>query len=60
MLDLQMPSHILTVYQESDPSRKFIAKKVHEESNELDFLKRLNTPGLKSEHIISLHKSFQT
>ena len=30
-LDLQMPSHILTVYQRSDPSRKFNAKEVREE-----------------------------
>ncbi len=59
-LDLQMPSHILTVYQRSDPSKEFIAKKVREQSNELEFLKRLNTSQPKSEHIISLHESFQT
>jgi serine/threonine protein kinase len=60
MLDLQMPSHIPTVYRRSDPSKKFIAKKVHEESNELDILKHLNTTWLKSKHIISLHEWFQT
>jgi serine/threonine protein kinase len=55
-----MPSHILTVNQMSDPSKKFTAKKVHEESNELKIFKLLNTFQLKSEHIISLHESFQT
>jgi serine/threonine protein kinase len=55
-----MPSHILTVYQQSDPSKRFIAKKVHEKSNELEFLKLLNAFQPKSEHIISLHDSFQT
>jgi serine/threonine protein kinase len=59
-LDLQMPSHILTVYQLSDPSKRFIAKKVHEQSNELRIFKLLNTFRPKSEHIISLHESFQT
>ncbi|KAI0283142.1 hypothetical protein BGY98DRAFT_931338 [Russula aff. rugulosa BPL654] len=56
----KMPSHILTVYRRSDPSKKFIAKKVHEESNELDILKHLNTTWPKSKHIISLHEWFQT
>jgi serine/threonine protein kinase len=60
MLDLQMPSHIPTVYQRSDPSKRFIAKKVGEESNELEILKLLNTFQPKSEHIISFHESFQT
>jgi hypothetical protein len=55
-----MPSHILTVYQQSDPSKRFIAKEVHEQSNELEFLRLLNTSQPKSEHIISLHDSFQT
>jgi serine/threonine protein kinase len=59
-LDLQVPSHILTVYQLSDPSKRFIAKKVHEQSNELRIFKLLNTFQPKSEHIISLHESFQT
>jgi serine/threonine protein kinase len=59
-LDLQMPSHILTVYLRSDPSKRFIAKKVHEQSNELGIFKLLNTFQSKSEHIISLHESFQT
>jgi serine/threonine protein kinase len=55
-----MPSHILTVYQQSDPSKRFIAKKVHEQSNELEILKYLNTLQPKCEQIISLHESFQT
>ena len=55
-----MPPHILTVYQRSDPSKRFIAKKVREESNELEIFNLLNTFQLKSEHIISLHESFQT
>jgi hypothetical protein len=59
-LDLQMPSHILSIYQRSDPSRKFIAKEVSEESNELDIFKLLDTFQPKSEHIIALHESFQT
>ena len=59
-LELQMPSHILTVYQLSDPSMKFIAKKVHEESKELEIFKLLDTFQRKSEHIISFHESFQT
>ena len=54
-----MPSHILTVYRSSDPSKKFIAKEVREQSNELEISKRLNTFQSKSEHIISLHESFQ-
>ena len=59
-LDLQIPPHILTVYQQSDPSKKFIAKKVREDSAELKIFKLLDTFQLKSEHIISLHESFQT
>jgi serine/threonine protein kinase len=55
-----MPPHILTVYQRSAPSKRFIAKKVHGGSNELEIFKLLNTFQLKSEHIISLHESFQT
>jgi serine/threonine protein kinase len=55
-----MPPHILTVYQQSDPSRKFIAKKLREDSAELKIFKLLNTFQLKSEHIISLCDSFQT
>ncbi|KAF8506612.1 kinase-like domain-containing protein [Russula emetica] len=54
------PSHILTVYQRSVPSKKFIAKKVCEQSKELEIFKLLNTLQPKSEHIISLHDSFQT
>jgi serine/threonine protein kinase len=59
-LDQHTPSHILTVYQRSDPSEEFIAKKVDEGSNELKIFKLLNTFRPKSEHIISLHESFQT
>jgi serine/threonine protein kinase len=55
-----MPPHILTVCQQSDPSKKFIAKKVREDSDELKIFKLVNTFQLKSEHIISLHESFQT
>jgi serine/threonine protein kinase len=55
-----MPPHILTVYQQSDPSKKFIAKKVRKDSDELKIFKLLNTFQLKSKHIISLHESFQT
>jgi serine/threonine protein kinase len=58
--DQHTPSHILTVYQRSDPSKEFIAKKVDEDSNELKIFKLLNTFRLKSEHIISLHESFRT
>lgn len=59
-LDLQMLPHILTVYQRSDPSKRFVAKKVREQSNELELLKLLNSLKPKSEHIISIHQSFQT
>ena len=55
-----MLPHILTVYQRSAHSKRFIAKKVHKESNELEIFKLLNTFQLKSEHMISLHDSFQT
>jgi hypothetical protein len=55
-----MPPHILTVYQRSAPSKRFIAKKVRKESNELEIFKLLNSFHLKSEHVISLHESFQT
>jgi serine/threonine protein kinase len=54
-----MPPNILTVYRRSDPSKKFIAKKVGEESNELKILKLLNNFQPRSEHIISLLDSFQ-
>ena len=59
MLDLQTPPHILIVYEGSDRSRRFIAKKVRKESNELEVFKLLNTFQPKSEHIIPLHESFQ-
>ena len=55
-----MPSHILTAYRRSDPSKRFIAKKVREGSNELKILRYLRTSQPKSKHIISLHDSFQT
>ena len=54
-----MPLNILTVYRRSEPSKKFIAKKVGEESNELEILKLLNNFQPRSEHIISLLDSFQ-
>ncbi|KAF8501598.1 kinase-like domain-containing protein [Russula emetica] len=54
------PPHILTVYEQSVRSKKFIAKKVCEQSNELEIFKLLNTFQRKSEHIISLHESFRT
>lgn len=60
-LDLQMMvSHILTVFQKSDPSERFIVKKIHKKLNELQFLEYLNTTQPKSEHIVSLHDLFQT
>jgi serine/threonine protein kinase len=55
-----MPPHILSVYQQPDPSMKFIAKKVRDDAAELKILKLINTFRLKSENIISLHESFQT
>ncbi|KAH9952917.1 kinase-like domain-containing protein [Russula dissimulans] len=57
---IQMPSHILPVYQPSVPGKEFIAKKVRKESNELHILKLLNAFQAQQEHIISLHDSFQT
>jgi serine/threonine protein kinase len=48
------------VFRPSIPGKKFTAKKIDEESNELEFLKLLNTLQPKSEHIISLLDSFQT
>jgi len=55
-----MPSHILTVYKRSNPGKEFIAKKVSEESNEIEIFNLLNTFQPKSEHIISLRESFHT
>jgi serine/threonine protein kinase len=60
MLDPQKPSHILTVFRPSIPGKELIAKKVHEESNELEILQLLNTFQPNSEHVISLVDSFQT
>jgi serine/threonine protein kinase len=57
---IQMPSHILPVYQPSVPGKEFIAKKVRKESNELHILKLLNAFQPQQDHIISLHDSFQT
>jgi serine/threonine protein kinase len=59
-LDLQAPSHILTVYKQSVPNKKFIAKKVRKQSNELEIFEFLSTFRPRSKHIISLHESFQT
>ncbi|KAH9983543.1 kinase-like domain-containing protein [Russula compacta] len=42
------------------PSKKLIAKKVREQSDELEILTYLNNLQPRSEHIISLHASFQT
>jgi len=55
-----MPSHIFAVYQPSVPSKQLIAKKVSEESEEVEMLTYLNNLQPNSEHIISLHASFQT
>jgi len=55
-----MPPNIFPVYRPSVSSKEFIAKKVHEGSNELEILEYLNNLQPKSEHIISLHASFQT
>ena len=54
----QMPDHIFTVYRPMDSSKKFIAKKVREDSNELELLRFLDTVQRKSDHIISLVDSF--
>jgi serine/threonine protein kinase len=53
-----MPDHIFTVYRPMDSSKKFIAKKVREDSNELELLRFLDTIPRKSNHIISLVDSF--
>jgi len=60
MVDLQMPSHILIIYQQSDPSIEFVAKKVSKQSNELEILNRLNTFHPKYKHIISLQESLMS
>jgi serine/threonine protein kinase len=54
----QRPDHILTVYRPMDPNEEFIAKKVREESNELEILQFLDTIPLKSDHVIALTDSF--
>jgi hypothetical protein len=54
----QRPDHILTVYRPLDPNKKFIAKNVREESNELEMLRLLDAIPLKSDHVISLIDSF--
>ncbi|KAI9511686.1 hypothetical protein F5148DRAFT_1009184 [Russula earlei] len=56
----EMPPHILTVYQPSNPRTELIAKKVHEESNELAIFNLLNRIKPKSDHVISLLDSFRT
>ncbi len=55
-----MPTHIFPVYHPSVPSKELIAKKVREQSDELEILTYLNNLQPNSEHIISLHASFQT
>ncbi|KAH9981683.1 kinase-like domain-containing protein [Russula compacta] len=54
------PSHILTVFRPSDPSKEFIAKKVRGDSKELEILKLLDAIQPKPEHIIPLLDSFHT
>ncbi len=49
-----MPPNILTVFRRSDPSNQFIAKKVREESNELEILKVLNNFQPRSEFKLSV------
>ena len=46
------------MYRSLDPKKKFIAKKVRQNSNELAILDFLNTIQPKSDHIISLLDSF--
>ena len=53
-----MPDHIATVYRPMDSNKKFIAKKVREDSNELEMLRLLDTIPRKSDHIISVVDSF--
>ena len=50
----QTPDHILTVYQPMVSNKEFIAKKVREDSNELEMLRLLDTIPLKSDHVFSL------
>ncbi|KAF8125462.1 kinase-like domain-containing protein [Boletus edulis] len=52
------PDHILTVYKRTNPNKMFIAKKVREESDELEILKFLDIMRPKSDHVISLVDSF--
>src|SRR5258708_37611204 len=54
----QRPDHILSVYRPMDSNKRFIAKKVREESNELEILEFLDTIPVKSDHVISLIDSF--
>ena len=54
----QMPDHILTVYGPMDSNKQFVAKKIREDSNELEVLRLLDTIPLKSDHVISLIDSF--
>jgi serine/threonine protein kinase len=55
----QTPSHIHTVYRPSDPTNKLIAKKIRQESNELEIFKLLDAAQPKSDHVITLVDSFQ-
>ena len=54
----QRPDNIFTVYRPMDSNKEFIAKKVREDSNELEILRLLDTFPLKSDHVISLIDSF--
>ncbi|KAI9462537.1 kinase-like domain-containing protein [Russula earlei] len=56
----EMPPHILTVYQPSDPRTKLIAKKAHEQTNELAIFNLLNSIQPKSDHVVLLLDSFHT
>ncbi|KAI0293575.1 kinase-like domain-containing protein [Russula brevipes] len=52
------PDHILTVYRLKDPEKKFIAKKVREESDEIEILTLFKDVKLESNHVIPLIESF--
>ena len=45
---------IFSLYRPMDSNKEFIAKKVREDSDELEMLRLLNSFPLKSDHVISL------
>jgi serine/threonine protein kinase len=53
-----MPSHIVTVFRPSAPSKELIAKKVRKGSHELEIFELLGSLQPKSNHVISLIDSF--